>query len=55
MGWHCMDIPGSAQVKGIVHPKIKICWKFTYDQAIQDIDKFVSLSEQIWSNLAVHH
>ncbi len=26
-----------------------------YSQAIQDIDEFVSLWEQIWRNVALHH
>ncbi len=41
--------------KEIVHSKIKICWKCTHPQAIQDVDEFVSSSEQIWRNLALHH
>ncbi len=28
---------------------------FTHLQAIQDLDEFVSSSEQIWRNLALHH
>ncbi len=32
----------------IVHPKMKICWKCTHPQAIQDVD-------EIWRNLALHH
>ncbi len=39
-------------VKGIVYPEIKIGWHFT--QTIQDVDEFVSSSEQIWRNLALH-
>ncbi len=30
-------------------------WKFTPRQTIQDLDKFVSSSEQIWRNLAFYH
>ncbi len=41
--------------KGIVHPKMKICWQFTHPQAIQHVDEFVSSSEQIWRNLSLHH
>ncbi len=41
--------------KGIVHPKMKICWKFTHPQAIQDVDEFVFSSEQIWRNLELDH
>ncbi len=41
--------------KGIVHPKMYIYWKCTHPQAIQDINNFVSLSKQIWGNLALHH
>ncbi len=36
------------QIKGIVHPKIKTCWKFPHPQAIENVDEFVSSSEQIW-------
>ncbi len=32
---------------GIVHQKMTICWKSTHPQAIQDVDEFVSSSEQI--------
>ncbi len=28
---------------------------YLYPLAIQDLDKFVSLWEQIWGNLALHH
>ncbi len=28
------------QFKRIVHPKMRICWKLTHLQAIQDVDKF---------------
>ncbi len=38
-------------IKGIVHPKMKICWKFTHIQAFKDTDEFVSSWEQIWRNL----
>ncbi len=42
--------------KGIVvHPKMKSCWEFTHPQTIQDVDEFVSSSEQILRNLALHH
>ncbi len=34
---------------------MKICWKVTHTQAIQDVDEFVSLSELIWRNVALHH
>ncbi len=40
---------------GIVHPKMKICWNFTHPPVIQDIDEFVSSSEQIWRNVAFYH
>ncbi len=40
-------------VKGIVHQKVKSCWIFTHPQAIQDVDEFVSSSEQLWGNLAL--
>ncbi len=43
--------------KGMVHLKIKICWNCThnlYILGIQDLDEFVSLSEQIWRSLALH-
>ncbi len=29
-------------------------WKWTHSQVIHDADEFVSLSEQIWRNLALH-
>ncbi len=32
--------------KWIVDPKVKICWKCTHPQAIQDVDEFVSSSKQ---------
>ncbi len=32
-----------------------ICWKCTHPQAIEDVDEFVSSSEQILINLALHH
>ncbi len=31
--------------KGMFHPKMKICWKITHPQAIQDVDEFVSSSD----------
>ncbi len=34
----------------VIHPKMKICLKCTHPQAIQDLDEFVSSSEQIWRN-----
>ncbi len=43
----------SHHILGIVHPKTKICWKCTHPQAIQNVDEFVSLSEQIWRNLVL--
>ncbi len=45
----------AASFKGIVHPQMKICWKCTHPQSIQHIDEFVSSSEQILRNLALHH
>ncbi len=30
-----------------IHPKIIICWKCPHPQAIQDVDDYVSSSEQI--------
>ncbi len=35
--------------------KIYISWKCTHPQAIQDVDEFVSSSEHIWRNVALHH
>ncbi len=32
-------------IKGIVNPKMKICWIFTHPQAIQDVEEFVSSSD----------
>ncbi len=34
---------------------MKICFKFTHPQAIQDVDEFVSSSEKIWRNLELHN
>ncbi len=34
---------------------MKICRKFPHPQAVQDADEFVSSSEQIWRNVALHH
>ncbi len=42
-------------IKGVMYPKMKICWKFTHPQAIQDVDEFVLSPEQIWRNVALHH
>ncbi len=36
--WMC--IPKVAKLNG-VYPKMKIVWKYTLAQAIQDVDKFV--------------
>ncbi len=33
---------------------MNICWKCTHPQAIQDENEFVSSSERIWRNLALH-
>ncbi len=38
-------------VKGTIHPKMKICRKTSYPQAVQDVDEFVSS----WRNVALHH
>ncbi len=35
-------------LKGIIHPNMRICWKFT--QAIQDVDELFSLSQEINPN-----
>ncbi len=35
----------SLSFKGIVHPKMKLCWKCPHSQAIQDVDEFVSSSD----------
>ncbi len=43
------------RLKGIVHPKMLICWMFTHPQAIQEVYTFVFSSEQIWRNVALHH
>ncbi len=37
-------------VKGTFHPNIE---KYTHPQFIQDVDEFVSSSEQIWRNLVL--
>ncbi len=44
-----------ADLKVIVHTEFKIGWKCTLPQAIQEVDEFVSSSEQIWKNIALHH
>ncbi len=31
----------------MVHPKMKICWKYTLPQAIQDLDELFFALEQI--------
>ncbi len=41
--------------KEIIYPKMEICLKFTQPQDIKDVGEFVSSSEQIWINLALHH
>ncbi len=40
----------SGKLKGMVHPKNE-----THLQAIQDVNKFVSSSEEIWGNSVLHH
>ncbi len=32
-----------------------ICWEYTHSQAIQHVDEFIYLLEQIWRNVALHH
>ncbi len=34
---------------------MKICWKFTHLQAIQDVDEYGSSLEQTWKNVALHN
>ncbi len=41
-----------SEIKGIVHPKIWICWKCTHPLAIQELDEFVI--HQIWRNVRLH-
>ncbi len=43
--------PESARVKEMIHPKRQL----THPHAIQDVDEFVTSSEQIWRNLALYH
>ncbi len=51
-----MHIDSCTNINEIVELKMNIYWKFSHSpQAIQDVDEFVSSSEQIWRNLAVHH
>ncbi len=45
---------GSYQ-RNTIHPNLKICWKCTNPQTIQDVDECVSSSEYIWRNLALEH
>ncbi len=42
-------------LKGIVMPKINICWKCTHPQAIRNVEEFGSSWEQIWRNVVLHH
>ncbi len=42
-------------IKVTVHPKFKIYWKCIHPQVIQELDELLSVSEQIWGNLALHH
>ncbi len=37
--------------KAIVHNKMNICLKFTHPQTIQNVDEFVSYSEQVWREI----
>ncbi len=46
--------PSNDQV-GIIHPKMKTCWKWTHPRTIPDVDEFVSLWKKIWRILALHH
>ncbi len=46
--WTYQCFPRLEEIKGIVHPKMCICWKFTHPQNIQDVDEFA------W-NVALHH
>ncbi len=41
----------SGNFEGTVHPKMKM---YT-PQVIQYVDEFISLSKQIWGNVALHH
>ncbi len=36
--------------KAIVHNEMNICLKCTHPQAIQNVEEFVSSSEQVWRN-----
>ncbi len=47
----------SIVIRGIFKssPKNEYLLNSTHFQAIQDVDEFVSSSEQIWRNLALHH
>ncbi len=42
-------------IKGIVHLKMKISWTCAHPQVIQKVDEYISSSEQVWRNLALHH
>ncbi len=42
-------------LKWKVHPNMKLCWKCTRPQTIQDVNEFASWLEQIWRNVALHH
>ncbi len=43
------------QLQGVVHPKMKLGWKFTHPQTIQDVDVVFFSLEPVWRNLALHH
>ncbi len=42
-------------VKRMFHSKPKVFWKFPHPLTIQDVDEFVSSSEQIWRSLALYN
>ncbi len=45
LSWVYISLSAEWTLKGIVHPKMKICWKCTCRQAIQDVDEFGSSSD----------
>ncbi len=37
--------------KAIVHNEMNVCLKLTHPQTIQNVDEFVSYSEQVWREI----
>ncbi len=48
-------VPDLCFLKRTVHTKMRSSCKCTHPQCFQDVDEFVSSSEQIWRNVSLHH